>query len=37
VADGHDAALARQGVHEDHFCVLGIGEGRDVPPVEDVP
>ena len=30
------AALARQGVHEDHFWVLDFGEGRDVPPVEDV-
>jgi len=30
------AALARLGVHEDHFWVLGFGEGRDVPPIEDV-
>lgn len=28
------AAREREGVHEDHFWVLGFGEGRDVPPIE---
>lgn len=31
------AARAVEGVHEDHFWVLGFGEGRDVPPIEDRP